>query len=176
MSYTPHIQVRYRLARKGEIPDGRTVDIREQPGSQSAIVFAPGHSSRRLVDGITRLSSHQIVHGTWRQRWTDGGRMRCPAEGLMVAVSRWERVPGRLLPSGRFVVGVEEDGSCVWLVDEDECTQQAQNAMNDLLLRLAGDGLWVQCWLYRRPMRAPAGPAPLLITPAGPSPRPRAYV
>lgn len=168
MSYTPHIQVRYRLARRGEIPDGRTVEIKEQPGSQSAIVFAPGHSSRRLVDGITQLSSHQIVHGTWRQRWTADGRMQRPAQGLMVAVSRWERVPGRLLPSGRVVAGVEEDGSCVWLVDEDECTQQAQNAMNDLLLRLAGDGLWVQCWFNRQPQSAAASPASPLTAPVGP--------
>lgn len=87
----------------------------------------------------------------------------------MLAVSRWERVPGHMLPSGRVVVGVEEDGSIVWLVDEDECTRQAQNDMNDLLLRLVGDGLWIQCWFGRRPLAA-ASPAPLLSAPGQPLP------
>ncbi|WP_141307206.1 hypothetical protein [Streptomyces spinoverrucosus] len=93
---------------------------------------------------------------------------RRSAQGLMLAVSRWERVPGCMLPSGRVVVGVEEDGSIVWLVDEDECTRQAQNNMNDLLLRLVGDGLWIQCWFGRRPLPAVASPAPLLTAPGAP--------
>ncbi len=86
----------------------------------------------------------------------------------MLAVSRWERVPGHMMPSGRVVVGVEEDGSIVWLVDEDECTRQAQNDMNDLLLRLVGDGLWIQCWFGRRPPPPLASPAPLLTVPGAP--------
>lgn len=164
MSYTAHIQVHYRIATRGEIPDGRTVDIQDQPGSRSAVLIAPGHSSVRLTRAITDLAGHQVVHGAWRQRWTTDGRMRDPAQGLMLAVSRWERVPARMMPSGRVVVAVEEGGSCVWLVDEDECSQRAQNDMNDLLLRLAGDGLWIQCWPHRRSLPA-SGPAPVLTMP-----------
>lgn len=78
-------------------------------------------------------------------------------------MSRFERVPGRLLPGRHVVYGVEDDGSCIWLVDEDECTQRIQNDMNDFLFRLAGDGLWIQCWLRR--LRAPAQSN---LTPAAP--------
>jgi hypothetical protein len=91
--------------------------------------------------------------------------MRRPAQGLGFAVSRWERVPGRMLPSGHAVYGVEEDGSGIWLVDEDECSQRVQNDMNDLLFRLAGDGLWIQCWLRntRTHIPRPAPTSPLVM-------------
>lgn len=167
MSYTPHIRVRYEIATQGQIADGRTIDILDRPGGQAAILLAPGHSSEPLAAEITRLSYHQIVHGMWRQRWTDDGRMRRPAQGLQVAVSRWETVPAHMMPSGRIVFGVEQDGSCVWLIDEDYCTRQLQNGMNDLLLRLAGDGLWIQMWLRRRPLQAAAA-SPLLAPPTQP--------
>ncbi|MEU9349067.1 hypothetical protein AB0D74_48505 [Streptomyces sp. NPDC048278] len=169
MSYRPQqIRVHYRTATRGAIPDGRTVDIRDQAGGQAAVLLDERHCSHLLADRITRLSMHQVVHGHWRQKWTGADRMRGPAEGLMMAVSRWERVPGHMLPSGRVVVAIEEDGSCVWLVDEDECTQQAQNEMNDLLLRLAGDGLWLQCWIQRPPPPTTASPAPPLTVPGAP--------
>lgn len=168
MSYTPHIQVQYQLATHGELPTGRIVEIQDRPGGRASILIAPRESGIRLPSEITELSTHQIVHGTWRQRWTDDGRMRRPAQGLGLAVSRWERVPRRMLPSNRVTFGVEEDGSCIWLVDEDDCTRRLQNSMNDLLLRLAGDGLWLQCWFRRRPLAAGPDPDPLVLPPARP--------
>ncbi|OSZ56284.1 hypothetical protein OQI_33865 [Streptomyces pharetrae CZA14] len=168
MSYKPHIQVRYQIDTDCQIPAGRTVVVRDQPGSRSVILLAPGHASEQLAQQITRLSGHQIVHGSWRQRWTTDGRMQRPAQGLGLAVSRWERVPGDMLPAGRIVLGVEHDGSCVWLIDEDECSRQLQNDMNDLLYRLAGDGLWLQVWFRRRPQLAGPGRYPLHAPPAAP--------
>lgn len=165
--YVPQMRVRYRMAAQEELPNGRAVDITDQPGTRSEILLSPRHSNQRLAEEITTLSSHQIVHGSWRQRWTSGSRMNAPAQGLGLAVSRWERVPARLLPTGRTVVGAEEDGSCVWLVDEDECDQRAANDMNDLLFRLAGDGLWLQAWFRRRPPVASTGATPRLA-PLGP--------
>lgn len=160
--YVPQIRVEYRVAAQDELPNGRSVDITDRAGGQSEILMSPRHTSRRLSSEITALSGHQIVHGAWRQRWTSGSRMNAPAQGLGLAVSRWERVPTRLLPTGRTVAGVEQAGMCVWLIDEDECDQRAANDMNDLLLRLAGDGLWLQVWFRRRPSAAGAGPVPLL--------------
>ena len=168
MSYRRHIQVHYRIAAPGELPDGRIADIQDLPDSQAEVLFAPGHSSQRLVAGITRLASHQVVHGSWRQSWAGSNQARHPAQGLMMAVSRWERIPGRMLPSGRVIVGVEEDGSCVMLVDEDACTPQLQNAVNDLHLRLAGDGFWIQCWFDHWPLPTPTSPTPFLTAPQAP--------
>jgi hypothetical protein len=168
MSYRPHIHVRYRIATRGEIPGDRTADIRDLPGSRAEVLFAPGHIKPRLVAGITRLANHQVVHGSWRQRWTGSSQAAGEAQGFLRGVSRWERIPGRLLPSGRAVVCVEEDGSCVMLVDEDTCTPQLQNAVNDLHLRLAGDGFWIQVWFDRRPLPSALAPAPPLTTPRAP--------
>ncbi|MFD9445474.1 hypothetical protein ACFWBR_42485 [Streptomyces sp. NPDC060006] len=160
MPYTQHIQVRYETVNAGRIRGPRSVDISDRPGGRSSILLASSECRRRVADQLTGLSGHQIVHGSWRQRWTDDGRMRRPAQGLGLAVSRWERVPGRVLPSGHAVVGVEEDGMCVWLIDEDDCTQRIQNDMNDLLFRLAGDGLWIQCWLRNTRAHSPISAAP----------------
>ena len=168
MSYKPYIEVQYQIAARDELPEGRVVDLQDRLGGQAAVLLDSDHCSDRLATAITRLSGHQVVHGIWRQRWTDDGRMNDPAQGLMVAVSRWERVPGHMLPDGRVVVCIEEEGSSVWLVDEDECTMRAQTEMNELLLRLAGDGLWVQHWIRRRPLPADSRPAPQLTAPGKP--------
>lgn len=168
MSYRQRIKMQYRIAVPGELLAGRTFDIQEEPEGKVAVLLDGDHHSPRLARDITQLSRHQTVHGFWRQSWSEGGRMERPAEGLMMAVSRWERVPGRMLPSGRVVVVIEEDGHSVWLIDEDECTRRGQNDANDQLLRLAGDGLWLQYWFGRRRAPATARPAPLLTAPDTP--------
>ncbi|TQE35440.1 hypothetical protein [Streptomyces ipomoeae] len=93
--------------------------------------------------------------------------MKRAAEGLMLAVARWETVPPHLMPTGHLVVPIEDDGSCICVIDERYCTRQLQHDMNDLLLRLAGDGLWIQCWFRHRKPPATASqdplPAPTLI-------------
>lgn len=162
MSYKPHKGLRYQLARPGQIRGGRTADIGDLPGGLATILLAPTDCDARLPAQFTRLAGHQIVHGLWRQRWTDDGRASRPARGLCLAVSRWERVPGDWLPSGHIVYGVEEQGSVIWLIDEDACTQQLANDMNDLLLRLVGDGLWVQSWFGHRPALPAEDLTPLL--------------
>ncbi|WP_405856182.1 hypothetical protein OG407_07405 [Streptomyces sp. NBC_01515] len=169
MSYTPHIEVRYRLAERGEIQNGRTADVKDLPGGQAEILFDPDHSGPLLPLAFTQLCTHQIVHGQWRQRWAGGDRVNGTAQGLRLAVSRWERVPGHQLPSGLVLYAVEEAGSCLWLIDEDECTMQLQNDMNDLLLRLAGDGLWIQIWFRHHGAALDAGAAVLLPSAAVPA-------
>ncbi|MGW3417017.1 hypothetical protein [Streptomyces phaeochromogenes] len=77
--------------------------------------------------------------------------MKRPPQGLGVAVSRWEAVPPRMMPRGHIAFGLSRGGSCIWLIDERYCTKQLQDDMNDLLLRLAGDGLWVQVWFWDWP-------------------------
>lgn len=94
--------------------------------------------------------------------------MKRPAQGLMLAVSRWETVPAHDLPDGQVVFGVAWRGTCIWLVSEDCCTRQLRDEMNDQLLRLAGDGLWIQVWFHRRPVPASPGSLPLLASPRAP--------
>ncbi|WP_405930358.1 hypothetical protein [Streptomyces sp. NBC_00827] len=55
------------------------------------------------------------------------------------------------MPPGHIVFGVSQGGSCVWLIDDRYCTHQLRDDMNDLLLRLAGDGLWIQVWFWDWP-------------------------
>lgn len=155
----------YRLAAVGEIPDGRAVDIQDRPGGQAEVLLHPDHTEEPLCEQFTTLAGHYVAHGVWRQRWTNDGRMARPAQGLMLAVSRWETVPSGWMPSGRLALPIEDDGSCVWLIDERYCTEELRNDMNDLLLRLAGDGLWIQMWLRRRPIPAAPAPDPLVAPP-----------
>ncbi|QQM44969.1 hypothetical protein [Streptomyces liliifuscus] len=163
MPHTPKIKVLYRTAEAGEIRDDRTVQIEDQPGSQSEILLHRHHTmGDALPRAFTRLSGHQIVHGSWRQRWTDDGRMTRPPQGLGLAVSRWEAVPADEMPAGQIVFGLSQGGSCVWLIDDRYCTERLVDDMNALLLRLAGDGLWIQCWFRDWPPRVLHAPPPLL--------------
>lgn len=169
MPYTAQIRVQYRIAEAGEIPDGHSVHIEDQPGSRLKILLHRRHTrGGMLPKAFTRLCSHQVVHGTWRQRWTEDGRMKRPPQGLGLAVSRWEAVPASEMPHGHIVFGVSRGGSCVWLIDDRYCTKQLVDDMNDLLLRLAGDGLWIQVWFWGWPPPAVRTPRPL-FTPSATS-------
>lgn len=156
MSYTPHRHVQYRLAEKGELDEGCTVDMRAPAANRVAVLFSPPEVSTRLTQQLTRISSHQVAHGAWRQSGPSA------PEGYWLSVTRWERVPGASLPTEWLVAAIEETGTCIWLVDEDECTHRLQNDMNDLLYRLARKGVYLQCWFRCPPPPAGALPDPAL--------------
>ncbi|MEW2567698.1 hypothetical protein [Streptomyces sp. NPDC047070] len=135
------------------------------------IFLHPLHVRERLAWDFNWLTRHQVGDGLWQQNWTHEGRMQEPAEGLNVAVSRWEIVPAIAMPSDRVVVAIEEEGSCIWLIREGYCTHALRDAMNVMLERIAGDGLWLQYWYecrWRRSAQAlgPALPSPSLALPA----------
>lgn len=155
MSYTPHRHVQYRLAKEGELGEGCTVDMRAPAANRVAVLFSPPQISARLTERLTRISSHQVAHGAWRQSGPS-------AEGQWLSVTRWERVPGTWLPTGWLVTGIEQAGSCIWLVDEDECTHRLQNDMNDMLYQLTRRGVYLQCWFRCPPAPAGALPDPVL--------------
>jgi len=168
LSYTPHIQMLYRIAEPGEITNGRLIQIGDVEGGRVDVLMERGHSGARLLVQMNQVWTHLIVDGPWRQRWTQDGRMDHPAQGLGLFMSRWERVPRHKLPDGHAVWAVERDGSCLWLVEDDECTRELQTDVNDLFLRLAGDGLWIQAWLNRRTAPPARYGSPHLSPPAAP--------
>lgn len=90
--------------------------------------------------------------------------MQEPVEGLGIAVSRWEIVPARAMPGQCYVAPVEEEGSCIWLVRDGQCTHALRDAMNAILERIAGDGLWLQHW-YDRGKPLPTSDATPVPTP-----------
>jgi hypothetical protein len=149
--------VQYRLAENGELAEGCTVDMRAPAANRVAVLFSPPEIDERLTLQLTRISSHQVASGSWRP--TAGPSV---LEGQWLSITRWERVPGAWLPSGRLVAGVEQAGSCIWLVDEDACTHRLQHDMNDLLYRLASRGVYLQCWFRCPPPPADELPAPML--------------
>ncbi|MDT0477428.1 hypothetical protein RM863_35430 [Streptomyces sp. DSM 41014] len=75
--------------------------------------------------------------------------MQEPLENLGVAVSAWEIVSPRRMPSIRSVVPIDQEGSCIWIIREGACTRELCAAMNAILQRIAGDGLWLQYWYPR---------------------------
>lgn len=156
----PRTTVQYQIARLGQLPPGRVVDVTDRPGGHARILLHSLHASHRLADQLTHLHRHLIGHGLWQQRWTDDARMSRPPQGLCIAVARWEIVPARAMPSGHSCMPVEEDGSCIWLIREGHCTRALRDQMNQTLERVAGDGLWFQRWRPRqqRPTGATLGP------------------
>jgi hypothetical protein len=142
----PHSSAVYHLDFMGRIPPGQLVHAEDQSGAQVDIYLHPLHARKGLVWDLNWHTRHYVGHGLWRQNWTEGERMQEPAEGLGVAESRWEIVPAAEMPRDRHVFTVEQDGNCVWLIRAGHCTVSLERAMNRMLERIAGDGLWLQDW------------------------------
>lgn len=136
----------YHVAQLGQLPPGKLVHVEDRPGGVVDIYLHPLHARGELVWDFAWLMRHQVGNGLWRQRWTTDGRMTKPAQGYGIAESRWEIVPARSIPRGVTVVPIEEPGSCVWLIRSGYCTRAMRDAMNEMLARIVGDGLWIQCW------------------------------
>ncbi|MFJ2515641.1 hypothetical protein ACIPEL_36490 [Streptomyces griseoviridis] len=145
----------------GRIPPGDLVYVEDHEGAWSDIYLHPDHAKSELVHDFNWVTRHQIGSGLWQQNWTHDGRMQEPAEGLGVAISGWEIVPHRRMPSSRSVVPIDQDGSCMWIIREGACSDELCAAMNAMLRRIAGDGLWLQYWYPRGGgLRVGAGPVP----------------
>lgn len=157
----------YHLDWAGRIPPGKLIHIEDRPDGTSDIFLHPFHARAPLTWQFNWLTRHQVGYGLWQQRWTHEGRMQEPVEGKDIAESRWEIVPARAMPWGKVVVPVESDKSCIWLIKSGHCTVHLRDAMNLMLERIAGDGLWRQPWdeEQRIPER-PVTPAPLVAPPA----------
>ncbi|HZF92098.1 hypothetical protein [Streptomyces sp.] len=157
----------YHLDFSGRIPSGQLIHVEDHPGEVAEIYLHRLHVRSPLLWQINWLTRQQVGYGLWRQRWTEDGRMCAPAEGLGVAVSRWDIVPASEMPSDCYVFPVEDDGSCVWLIRVGYCTVELQSEMNRMLERIAGDGLWLQDWYgdvrtTALTLPAPSGLAPVL--------------
>lgn len=50
------------------------------------------------------------------------------------------------LPGGRAVIGVEQEGSLVWLASKSHVSEQAVAEFEDLFQRMARDRWWEQNW------------------------------
>ncbi|KAB1144993.1 hypothetical protein F7R91_20165 [Streptomyces luteolifulvus] len=124
MPYTPGTEIIYQLAADGDLTKGLATDILEPVDGTVIVPLDPRECSKRLPPAMTQMAIHQMVNGSWRRRLTHDGRMNRTAQDLGLAISRWERVPSHELPQDFIVVAIEEEGSCVMLIDEDECTKR----------------------------------------------------
>lgn len=160
-----HTSAVYHVAQLGQLAPGQLIHVEDRPGGVVDIYLHPLHARSELVWDFAWLMRHQVGNGLWRQRWTTDGRMAKPAQGYGIAESRWEIVPARSMPRGVTVVPIEEPGSCVWLIRSGYCTRAMRDAMNEMLERIVGDGLWIQCW-GREDERRQVAVAPPLRSPA----------
>ncbi|WP_405924832.1 hypothetical protein [Streptomyces sp. NBC_00035] len=161
----------YHIAEPGQIPPGRLIHVEDHQGGYADIYLHRLHARGPVCWDLNWLTRQQVSYGLWQQNWTHEGRMQEPSQGLDVAVSRWEIVPATAMPADRTVMPAEEDGSCIWLLREGMCTIALRDAMNVMLERIAGDGLWRQAWYeHRERTPAPAVMDPLLTPPAVPLP------
>src|SRR3954468_964599 len=152
----------FHLDTFGRMPPGRLVYAEDRPGGQADIYFHPLHVREPLVWELNWIARQQVGMGHWRQRWTSDGRMQEAPKGLGIAMSRWEIVSSDRMPKGRHVFPVEEGGSCIWLIRGGSCTAALRDEHNQLLRRIAGDGLWVQAWSGGKEQRPEVLRAPLL--------------
>jgi hypothetical protein len=134
----------YHLDFAGRIPKGQVIHVDDRPGGQADVYFHPLHVREALVWELNWLSLNHVGLGYWRQRSTH--EMQEDAENLGIAESAWRIVPRSKMPDDRHIFFVEHKGTCVWLIRSGSCTVTVQDAMNNMLRRAAGDGLWEQSW------------------------------
>jgi hypothetical protein len=135
----------YHLDFAGRIPKGQVIYVDDRPGGQADVYLHPLHVREPLVWELNWLSLNHVGLGYWRQRSTHEGQVHEDAENLGIAESAWKIVPRSKMPD-RHIFFVEHKGTCLWLIRSGSCTVTVQNAMNAMLRRAAGDGLWEQSW------------------------------
>ncbi|MER7967654.1 hypothetical protein ABTX35_01325 [Streptomyces sp. NPDC096080] len=157
----------YHRGLPSHCPPGQLVLVEDHDGAWADIFLHHDHVRPEVVWDFNWLTRHQIGNGLWQQRWTHPGRMQEPIEGHNIAQSTWELYPAHKLPRDRFVLPVEHQGSCAWLIRKHFCTTALRDEMNNRVLkRIAGDALWIQYW-YRYQASAPR--LPLRLPPAAPA-------
>lgn len=159
----------YHLDFDGRIPAGQLIHVDDRPGGQADVYLHRLHVREPLVWELNWLSLQHVGLGYWRQRWAGGGQVQEDAEDLGIAVSRWKIVPADEMPSGRYIFFTEQQGTCLWLARSGYCTVSLRDAMNAMLLRAAGDGLWEQSWNDDQDLPIARPCVPLLAPPLVPA-------
>lgn len=158
----------YHIDTFQRVPPGRLMHVEDRPGGQADIYFHPLHAREPLVWQLNWVLRAQVGLGHWRQRWADGDRydrMQQAPEGRGICMARWEIVSPDRMPKGRHVFPVEQAGSVAWLIRGGSCTAALCDEHNEMMRRIAGDGLWVQAWNGDQEPRA-EGQRPSLIEPS----------
>lgn len=114
----------YHLGQPRRMPAGRLMYVEDGPGAIVDIYLDSRHVRGRLIWELNWMGRHQD--------WVHRERTR-PALGLCPASPRWELIPPHAMPSGRFVVPVEQGDSRVWLLGADQCTAALRDAVNGAL-------------------------------------------
>lgn len=130
----------YRFAETDdEIPPERVVAILDTPGV-ATVAARPGHATQRLLDALTREQTAMLATGEWMRQAPGDGDAPTPT----IHSARWERVPAHRLPAGRLCIPVQLDGEHVWLIREDEASEELVSEMSELLTALVRAGVWTR--------------------------------
>jgi hypothetical protein len=136
-------EARYRVAaNEDEIPQGRVVTVRDEPGV-ATVVVRPGHASNALLADIEEQQRSMLALGQWL-RLAPGDE---PEPGQdRVTEARWEIAPAGALPDNILCMPIEERGWHVWLIRPGEASEQLVAEMSELLTAMVRAGVWVQKW------------------------------
>lgn len=134
---------RYELV--DSLPDGKLVRVIERPGT-AIVQFVRAQARPTLMDYMTGMVQDVLDQKLWVQVWVPGEpRLDGPIEGLGIAKARWELTPpGIKLPDPAHAF--EKDGEFIFLIEDGEAQPAAVAQYNQILTRIASDGLWQQNW------------------------------
>lgn len=134
---------RYRVAtREDEIPPGRVVSVKDEPGVATVIV-RPGHATKRFLADIEEQQRVMLTTGQWMR--LAPGTDPAPDQ-VRVTEALWVLKPAHELPARVLCMPIEEPGWHAWVIRDGEASEQLVAEMSEILTAMVRAGVWVQRW------------------------------
>jgi hypothetical protein len=135
-------QARYRFAEHpDEIPPGRVVTVKDEPGV-STVIVRPGHARPGFLWAIQDAQQSMLALAQWVR--LDDTTEAAAAHPRRLLQATWRLEPG--LPDGLLCMPLEEPGRHTWLIRPGEASEQLVHEMSELLTAFVRSGIWVQRW------------------------------
>jgi hypothetical protein len=127
------------------LPHGRSIWVDEEPGRADVHILR-GEATQAFCTRMTEMHEHILSEAFWVQVWEEGAlRVGAPPQRLGFAHATWE-IDDENNTVGELAVPLERAGRFVWMIRAGHVKPTAVAEMNQLLLRIVGDGLWQQRW------------------------------
>lgn len=142
-------RISFEIDRRAKIPAGKVCRLDEQDGGVTVLIRR-GEARSNFCRTMTALHQQiQDADGPWGQTWDDGqrgSRVDESPQGLGLAECVWKIVSPARLPRGVDCLPLETPGRLVWAIRAGCASARLCDEMNAYMVRVVGDGLWVQRW------------------------------
>ncbi|MER7815577.1 hypothetical protein [Streptomyces sp. NPDC096153] len=140
MRNAPHVS--YQLATDDDdIPPDRVVHLRDPDGDSIVLLVRPGHATEELLREQEQQLRSMLETGLWYRPEPTPEAANHPRR---VRAAGWIARPPDELPDGALCMSMEEVGRHMWIVRDTEVSAQCVAEMNELLMAMVTNVIWIQ--------------------------------